>query len=195
MANRYLQDLAAVALQERRQESMHVVEIGEAEISLARKKLDAAAAVDDAVTERPFAQRIGDPRRQAFYCAVLPAAADAGDHGDRREGLCRPQVVEQQRNVGGMVLAVAVHGQHELALGMHDAGVKGRALTAALGMEVAAKVWIEPLRVNGLGAGLVDTAVIDADNFEGLAAVQGFMQLLQKEENVFFFVVQRNDNG
>src|SRR6185312_8128982 len=75
-------DVEALALDERRQETMQAVEIGKPQEYVAAERLQAAARVARAVAQHRPAHRIGDARLEFLEAARLAADALAGDQRD-----------------------------------------------------------------------------------------------------------------
>ena len=107
---------------------------------------------------------------------------------------------EEAGDLVGVVLEVAVHGEDELALRVVEAGGEGGGLA-----EVAAEFDDEDARIDGgdlfkEAVGAVAGAVVDEDEFKGLARVgeHGFhdgFEAVVEGGDVFFFVVEGDDDG
>ena len=104
-------DAVALAAHERRQEAVDGVEIGQREEGLAAEGLEAAAGVAGAVLEHEAAHAVGDARLELLEAGRL--AADALARHEAGPLACRFERLEQLRNEGGIVLAVAVEGHDD----------------------------------------------------------------------------------
>ena len=106
------------------------------------------------------------------------------------------QLLQEQGNVVGIVLQVAVHGDDVLALGVIEAGGQRRGLP-----EIAAQLDHHHAAVDGGNLlqhpeGVVAAAVIDEDQLERLAGrFHHHLQPVVEFGDVLFFVVERYDDG
>ena len=103
---------------------------------------------------------------------------------------------EEVGDLVGIVLEIAVHGEDEVPLGVVEAGGEGGGLA-----EVAAKLDDENAAVYGgdlfqQAVGAVAGSVVDEDQFKRLADLlhYGFEAIVEGGD-VFFFVMERNDDG
>ncbi len=103
---------------------------------------------------------------------------------------------EEVRDLVGVVLEVAVHGEDELTLGVVEAGGEGGGLA-----EVASKLDDEDARIDGgdlfeQAVGAVTGAVVDEDEFKGVVDLlhDGFEPVVEGGD-VLFFVVEGDDDG
>src|SRR5579875_2520292 len=181
-------DCATVALDESGQEAVIVVEARQTQIGVAAAELEAAARVGRAVLEHGAAHPVGNPRGEALEPGVAATAADAGDHAQigRRRVL---QALDEARDIGGIVLAVAVEHDEPFALGGVDGARQGHALTPIVAVAHDAQIDVAPL---GRGQPLwraIGAGVVAIDDLEGGAqALHDGIELLDHRIDIVLFV-------
>jgi hypothetical protein len=102
---------------------------------------------------------------------------------------------DQSRDVGGIVLKIAVHGDDQVAPGMVEAGGHGGGLSEIFPQLNDFKGWAGLGQPAGDVKCVVGAAVVDEDHFkidvEPLHDGQG---LIDERGEIFGFVVERDDN-
>ena len=99
-------DVAAFAPDQRRQEAVQAVEIGQRQPNIARERLQPAAGVARAVAEDRAAHGVGEARLESLEARGLAPDALAGDEAHRGAPCSsRPRSAREKRRI---VLAVAV---------------------------------------------------------------------------------------
>ena len=120
-----LGDLVRPHAEDRRHEAVEAARQVEARKRAAAIRFQAAAAVVDGHAGDPDDERIGEARRQDAQPVALPGgSAPAGD----RLQIRRTQRVEEARNVGRIVLSVAVERDDDVAARLMEAGAERRRL-------------------------------------------------------------------
>src|SRR5204863_8444593 len=84
---RDIADVAAFAANERRQQTVQPVEIGQRQTEVTRKRLQAAAAIAGAVARDRAADHIGEARLEALESRGLAANTLAGNEAKPRRAL------------------------------------------------------------------------------------------------------------
>jgi len=153
-----------------------MVEEGQSQVCVAPEQLEAAAGVGGGVAQHPPADGVGDPRGQALGGAVAALAAHAGDHPKLGRRAVVPRF-EQRRNIGGIVLAVAVEGGDPGGARAHDPGPERRALTRLVAVAQHPEPGIAGLQVGKLGAAAIAATVVDIDDLEVNLVGQGGIDL------------------
>lgn len=168
----------AAANHQRWKKPVHMVEARHVEKGGAGEQLQAAAGIGRAVAKQPAAHRIGDPRGQALRQAVVTLGAPTGhQHPVAHLRRFRAQTAEQSRNVGGIVLPVAVErGDDRRPRGLHAAG-GGLALAAALPVAHHAQAQISRPQFAQTLRRRILAAVIHIDDFEGAHIPEGGLDL------------------
>ena len=124
-------DSTARAQEQRREEAVHVIELRNGEERLPLEQLEAAARIGRVVAEHAPAHAVGDPRRHALEPRIAPRLPVTGQEeraAVRTRGGRVPRR-HQPRDVGGIVLAVAVHGGDPSPPGGAHPGDDGKALS------------------------------------------------------------------
>ena len=190
IADRHFRDAGWIDAEDRRQEPVHAARQLRADDELAAIGLETAAAVIHRHAGRPRDQPVGDTRREDTGHERLaplqaPPAYDVDPLVEARE---------QARDVGGVVLAVAVERDHDGATRMREPGRKRRGLP-----EVAVEIDDADMRVRR-GQQLeareraVAAAVVDEEDFVRPAEVaRDPGELGMERRDVLLFIVDRDD--
>src|SRR6185437_8617260 len=135
---------------------------------------------------------VGDARRHAAEDEVVGSLGAPSAH----HVVAFLQLGEEARNLAGVVLQVAVHGDDEFTGGVVEAGGERRGLA-----EVAAQLDHEDARIDR-GNLLKQTvravarAVIDEDQFKaGLHMLHHLLHAIVKARDALLFVVEGDDDG
>ena len=135
-------------------------------------------------------QPIGDLRRNATHDEVVDALfAPAAD-----DVVTLAQFLQEQRNVVGIVLQIAIHGDHVLAFGVIESGGQRGSLA-----EVAAQLHhyhaaIDRGNLLQHPEGVVATAIVDKHQLERLAgSFHHDLQAVVELGDILFFVVEGYD--
>src|SRR5882724_12662944 len=99
-----MRDPPAVAKEKRRQEAVHILEIGQLQVGLAAKRLDAAGGVAGRVLEERAAEAVGDARADLLAERGFAADPLAGDEAD----LGIVEMADELGDEAWIVLTVAV---------------------------------------------------------------------------------------
>ena len=135
-----------------------------------------------------LAMREGMRRIQKLSTRILAPSAD--------DVVTRGNLFQEQRNVVGIVLQIAVHGDDVLAAGMVESGGEARGLA-----EVAAQLDDGHTAVDGRDfaqhrEGVIVGAVVHEHDFEGFAVrLHDRFQAVVEVGDVLLLVMQRDDDG
>lgn len=146
-----------------------------------------AARVVDIVIDEDAAQEPANAREYADAVLVAPVLAPAGNHVQ----IVLAELLDEVGDVLGIVLAVAVHGDNEIAHAGLEPGVKGRGL-AVVSVEIndgGAREGVE------LSERAVRTAVVDVDDLVGVRERRDRREDLAVElGDVARFIVDRHND-
>ncbi len=173
---------------------MHVVEGGKSEKKGAWKKLEPAAGVSCAVAEKPAPHGIGEPRCLPFRPSVAPILPFAGEKQKGRGRRLRGKP-PQARDIGGIVLAVAVEGRDPLRARPFDPREDSGALAAAFLVAKKAQLRHLAAKAGDLCGGAVAASVIDIKDLVSQHAVEHCAYLVDERSDIRLFVPDRNDDG
>jgi hypothetical protein len=141
----------------------------------------------------PDDQGIGEARGQdAQPVAFLPI------HASARDGLQAPaaQGIEQQRNVGRVVLSVAVERDHDLAARLVQAGAQRGGLAEVAGEVDHAQARLAHLQGEQACTCRIGAAVVHEHELGGLAdAVEHGANFLGERYGIVLLVEHRHDDG
>ncbi len=171
-----------------------MVEEGQVKKDVATEELEAAAGVGRAVPQQPLAHPVGDLRGNALHCAVLAALTVAGDE-ERRRGRRRERDLPEPRDVGGIVLSVAVERGDPGRARRLDAAAHGSALAKAARMADEAQAREGAGEVADGGGGVVARPVIDIDDLVIEGAVERGTNLRHQRRDVRRLVAHGDDDG
>ena len=136
------------------------------------------------------------PVRHAGGDAAHPEIIDAHLAPAADDVVAGGNLFQKQRDVGGIVLQIAIHGDDVLAPGMVETGGQSGGLA-----EVAAELDHRDAAIDGRdlaqhGESVVVRTVIDQHDFEGLARrLHHRFQAVVEIGDVLLLVVQRDDDG
>lgn len=171
-----------------------MVEMRQPEERFAREHLEPATGVRSAVAQQATADAVRDPRGQSPQPRVPPLRAPARQHLQVvLRSRCR-EALEQRRDVGRVVLAVAVQRRDPRVPRVPDAGRDRRALAAA------SRVTDEPQRRDPvaqsreLGGRGVVAAVVDVDDLVGAEACERGDDLRHQRLDVLRLVADGDDD-
>ena len=171
--------------QERRDVAVHAVEADEGVDALALHGFERASGIAHAIVEKASTNRIGKLGGVAAGCGVLAIGAVAADEIFARLF----QLGDELGNLGGVVLAVAIHEGDEWLGRVAEAGKHGGGLAFVDGELKSAN-----LRDEGLHdfPSLVRGAVVDGDDFgTGIGGDDFFEDVF----GGFFLVIEGDDDG
>ncbi len=194
MIDRHRAHVAAGTQHQCRKKSVHVVEIRQIEKQCARKQLQPAPGVRGIVAEKPAADPVGYPRRRTLRPAVPPNSAIAGDQ-KRPSRRRRAGELPQFRNVGWIVLAVAVERRDPGCPRRPDAGTNRRALPAALRMAQQPqlrRLWRQP---QDLGGSRIGAAVVHVNDLIGAYPVERGLDFGDQRRDVRGLVSYGDNDG
>ena len=124
---------------------------------------------------------------EVIHAKLAPAADDV---------VTGRNLFQKQRDVGGIVLQIAIHGDNVLSTRMVETGGQSRGLA-----EVAAQLDHRDAAIDRgdlaqHGEGMVARSVIDQHNFEGSAGgLHHRFQAVVEIGDVLLLIVQRDDDG
>ena len=171
-----------------------MVEIGQVEKEGAREQLQAAAGIGGVVVQEPPAHRIGDPRSAALRPAVLPPLAMPGDHQRGGVGGLVRQM-PQARNIGGVVLPVAVEGGDPGGAGRLDAAANCRTLAAVVPVPHEPQLRYRGRQPQDFGHRRVLAAVVDVDDLVVEQPIERRSNLADQRCDIIVLVPDRDDDG
>src|SRR3979411_1365212 len=185
MVNRDFDNAITGAFYERRHETMHSFEWNERRAALAPHRLECAPCVADAVTGVTAAHKIRDTTNDPLEQCVFAGPAVTANHV---RAFCN--FGEQSRNIGRIVLQIAVY---------HDNGCAARSLATDVKRRALSGVFLDPDNANIGSAlnfldGAIDRSVIDKNNFV-IDTGERSPQLRLQDRHVLFFIEERNDYG
>src|SRR5580704_19182270 len=108
-------NFVALAQHQRDQIAVHVIEIGKGEIGLALERLQAATGILGGVADERAPDAVGEHRSHPLGPTVLPLRPLARNHAEAGIGFEFTETRDELRNIVGIVLAVAIKRDHELA--------------------------------------------------------------------------------
>ena len=197
------------AQEQRRQETVHVIEERKLEEGVAREHLEPAAGVRRAVPEQAAAHAVGDPRGQPPQPGVVAVHAVTGDQHFGREvraaGRTRSPLpgclfsgrdggLHERRDVCRVVLAVAVEsGDPAVACRLHSR-VDGGALPAGARVPDHPQARMARRRRLQRRGRAVVAAVIDVDHLELQQPLQRGLDLRKQRRNIALLVLHWNDH-
>jgi hypothetical protein len=134
MGDIHMRHVPSIALEERGQIAVHVIEIGQREIGLPPERLEPAAGIPRAVPQKPSTDRVGRARGQALGQRIVALGPLSGHERQARRGVFVQKRCQQDRDLLGRVLAVTVERADERgARGAHGV-VDGGRLSCGAGM-------------------------------------------------------------
>jgi hypothetical protein len=178
-----------------REEPVHVVEIRQLEERGPAERLQAASRVGDAVAEEAGAHRVGHTRGQAAdgrVAAPLPLARhepQAGRAGRIAKGR------EEPRDLGRIVLTVAVERHDRGAARRPDACADRRALTGGSRMTGHAQPRVATAHLGETRRRRVAAAVVDHDDLERIVRAEGGVHLADQRPDRLRLVEHGDDDG
>ena len=172
------------------QKAVHVIEEREVEKRGAVEYLQPAAGVGGLIPQEELAHRVGDSGGDDAPGRVVPFLPEPGYHAEVAV-LAGENRLDHLRDVGRVVLAVAVHGGDQFAAGMPDSGSDRRALPVASGMLYHLQCRDRLLQPEQVLVGFVGARIVDHHDF---AIEPGFEDFADEGADVFGFVVGRNYN-
>ena len=178
-------DAVAHSLDQGGDETVHPVKGQESFFARSPHRFEGATGIADAVLGEAGADRVGEFGGEPFGKSVFAVGAVAAN-----QVVAFVEFFEEARDVGGVVLAVAIHEEDGIAASGVDPGVHGAALAGVLG-----KTQDADFGPGGdAGEGGVGGFIVDEDNFEG-ASLEGVADFFAQGCDVVFFVIERDDDG
>ena len=159
MVHGHLQRFEAAAVDNHWQKAMQAVERKRARQRGSFEGSDGAAGVGEVHAQGRLARPARDLRRDFPQPGVLPAQPHAADEIDAL------QFDDEPRQIGGVVLQIAVKRGEDGAGGGLDAGPKRGALPGIAGVPEAAHARIKPPRFRDPCPGVVGARVVHEDEF------------------------------
>src|SRR5262249_3842980 len=160
--------------------------------SSAAKRLAPATGTAGAVSKHKATHGIGDARLKLLEAGRLPADPLAGNESD--VGRLR-HCIEQRRDEGGVVLAVAIEGDDDPGARMPDAGRYRCRLAARDIMLDLSQPWAARHQRGQCGLRAVARAIVDVDELEIDVLGEGSGDLVDERRDVVGFVAYRHDHG
>ena len=177
---------------------MHVIEIGQVGEQRARKQLQPAAGIRRVVAQQAAPHRIGNCRGSPLRPAVLSLPAMPDNHQPRIAPVLGNALgdTQQSRDVGGIVLAVAVERRDPApACELYPAADRGAlAIAARVPDQTDRRLGGLRLHPANLGGGRVLAAVIDIDDFVSSNPVQRGGDFGDQRCDIAGLVFDRDDN-
>jgi len=190
MVDRHLKGLGAVAMDDDGQEPMNAVKREHALEASSLVSADAAAGISKVDLQGFLPGPARHLRRDFPHPTVLPFHALAADK------INLIQMGQHGGQIRGIVLAIAVEGGDDWAVGRLDAGPDGGALA---GIELVAKANDARVLLVGFGDGLpgvVGTGVVDEHDLERpLLLVHGGEGFGGEGQDIILLVIDRNEDG
>ena len=162
-----------------------MVETRQVHEGLAVHDLDAAAGVRRTVAEQPATHAVRHPRLGMAQPGVAPL------HPVAHHELRVAALGEQRRDIGRIVLAVAVERGDPPGARMTDTGADGRALPGAERVREDAQLRDVALQGAQRRGGAIGAAVVDEQDLED-PAVQGCDDLARERTDVLLLVADRD---
>jgi hypothetical protein len=184
----------ALSAHERRQVTVHVVERRQTQESLAIKDLEPAAGVARPVPEEPRSYRVRQAGSPSLGSDILTLPPFAGDHHQIGRRITPRQGAPQFRDIGRIILTVAVEGGDHRRARRNDAGSNSAALTGIGAMGDNAQLPADFPFFEQAGPGSICRTIIDNDDFMGDAAQRGG-NFTRKGDGPAFLIIHRNDDA
>ena len=160
VVDRYLDHAMVAKRHERGDETVHVGGEMEAAGHVAADRLEAAVVIVQMESRHPADQQVEHPRGERLVPGVEPRRLPAVDQANGGVGVEHPN---HPRDLGGVVLSVAVEHHHVPAAAAAKAGHQGRRLAQA-GVVPFARDAVVPCRhFDDLVPGAVGRAVVDEE--------------------------------
>ncbi len=174
--------------------AMHVIEIGQGQVSVAAKGFQSATHVDRAVIEHPAAEPVGEARRDSLGEIVASLYPDSRNHcgaGGLRFGM---EGREHFGDVGRVVLAVAVECHHDAGARSADTGPERPALAAIAAMPDHAQHRHLGFQFQQASQSLVAGAIIHKNDFNRIVLPHRGDDLPRQWNDVLGLVLDRHDD-